>query len=673
MPLPRSVTLSVILSMTVSTACAQAVFSPRASALGAYSPLVRDVRGFTANPAGLVGMKDWDIYTSTYKLTSLSGEGFVFSGFGIGKRFFGSHALAFQYTPGTSLDVIEPARSTIAGLNFASNSQFSYAEPVAAAYAYRITDRLSVGIQARMVTEKVVDLGFSQHRINDSLNAIVPVQQQYSRSTWFSDIGALWRPAENVSLSARWSGFLRSTSRGFPSDSALSFDSVALPRERFLVLGSAWNVTPSLTIAAEGSTDSRGSLGIEWMPGYNIAVRGGLYADGGATPFIDAVAVGVGWSYLFLEADASYIRFTNQSGRRGTTSVPSFSPSGIKDLGFSPFSGDRASISLRAMLGSVRETLVRIEGVEMLGGIYPSAYQAMAFRPVGKVRVRNISRRPVQARASLFVERLMDQPTESQPVDIQPGASVDIPLNAVFTDRVKSVAAVTIREGIVSVSAAPAGEADDRAQTRVLIHGRNDWDGSAASLRYFVTPDDPEVIGTARAILLKNKDSLEGVPSDMGPLRRAKILCDAFRGKLVYVRDPKHLTEFVQYSTETLRSQSGDCTDMTVCFSSLLSSMGISTAFVDIVPPADPGKAHIFFLFDTGISPAFGDRVSSNSKRYVVRKSKSGQETIWLPVESTAITRGFDEAWTAGAQQYFDDVELGLGLVQGWVHIVDVY
>jgi hypothetical protein len=42
-------------------------------------------------------------------------------------------------------------------------------------------------------------------------------------------------------------------------------------------------------------------------------------------------------------------------------------------------------------------------------------------------------------------------------------------------------------------------------------------------------------------------------------------------------------------------------------------------------------------------------------------------------VESTAITRGFDEAWTAGAQQYFDDVELGLGLVQGWVHIVDVY
>jgi hypothetical protein len=101
--------------------------------------------------------------------------------------------------------------------------------------------------------------------------------------------------------------------------------------------------------------------------------------------------------------------------------------------------------------------------------------------------------------------------------------------------------------------------------------------------------------------------------------------------------------------------------------------MGVSTAFVDVVPPAHPEKSHIFFLLDTGVDPKFGDRVSSNPKRYVVRKSKSGQATIWLPIESTAITRGFQEAWTEGAQEYFDDVELGLGLVEGWVRIVDVY
>lgn len=653
------------LGMTGSTACAQAIFSPRASALGAYSPLVRDARGFTANPAGIVGMKDWDIYTAT----STSGEGFVFSGFGIGKRFFGNNAFALQYSPGTSLDVVQPSSFTIAGLSLTANRQISYSEPLAAAYAYRITDRLSFGIQSRMQTEKIIDPEYSLQKINDSLNAVLPTQQEFNRSTWFTDIGALWKPAENIALSVIGRGLFRVNGSGIPS----TFDSYTLPRERFLELGAAWNAASSVTFAAEGSTDKRGALGIEWIPGLNIALRGGLYSDGGGIPFINAFGIGVGWAYLFLEADASYVRFTDQSNRRGSVSVSSFDPSGIKDLGLSPFSGDRASISIKAILGSAREGLVRIEGVEMLGGIYPSAYQSLAYRPIGKVRVRNTSGKPVQVRASFFLEKLMDGPTESQPVSIQPGESDDIPFTAVFNDGVKGVHAVMIRDGTVGVTAALESDYDDRARARVLIHGRNDWDGTPGSLRYFVTPDDPDVIRTAREIMLKNKDSLAGIPAELGSLRRAKMLCDAFRGTLVYVSDPKHLTEFVQYSTETLRSRTGDCTDMTVCFASLLSSMGISTAFVDVVPPARPEKSHIFLLFDTGVSPQFGDHVSSNPKRYVLRKSKSGRETIWVPLESTAITRGFDEAWTEGAQQYFDDVELGLGLIAGWVHIVDVY
>ncbi len=668
MPLSRSVTLVIILGVTVSTVSAQAVFSPRASALGAYSPLVNDVRGFTANPAGLAGVKDWDLYTSTYAATSTSGAGLVFSGFGIGKRFFGDNTLALQYTPGTSLDVIEPAQFTIAGLNISTNRQISYEEPLAAAYAIRIADNFSAGLQGRMQTEKITEQEFSLRAINDSLNAVIPVQQEYSRSTWFADLGLLWKPAGSVTLSALWSGAVRFNGTGIPT----GFDSYTLPRERYLELGAAWNVTPLLTCAAQGSTDRRAAFGAEWVPGLGIAARGGLYADAGGYPFVNAFSLGIGWSYLFLEADASYTRFTNRTGRNGTVNVPTFDPSGIKDLAMSPFSPDRTAFSVRAILGTVREYPVRIEGVEMLGGIYPSAYQALAYRPVGRVRVRNTTGRPVQARATMYVDRLMDQPTESQPVNIQPGASADIPLTAVFNDRVMGVQSLTIREGTVSVTAGP-GEEDDRVQARVLIHGKNDWDGSAAALRYFVTPDDPEVIRTARAILLAGKDSLAGVPSDMGPMRRAAVLCNAFRGKLIYVSDPKHLTEFVQYSTETLRNRSGDCTDMTVCFASLLSSMGISTAFVDVVPPAKPEKAHIFLLFDTGVSPKYGDRVSSNPKRYIVRKSKSGQESIWLPIESTAVTRGFEEAWTEGAQQYFDDVELGLGVVEGWVRIVDVY
>jgi hypothetical protein len=128
----------------------------------------------------------------------------------------------------------------------------------------------------------------------------------------------------------------------------------------------------------------------------------------------------------------------------------------------------------------------------------------------------------------------------------------------------------------------------------------------------------------------------------------------------------------VQYPAETLRLRGGDCDDMTVCFSSLLSSVGISTAFVDVLPPESPGKAHVYLMFDSGLDPRFGASISENSKRYIVRRNRAGVESIWIPIETTVIAQGFEAAWTAGAQSYFDDAEVGLGLARGWVRILDV-
>jgi len=48
-------------------------------------------------------------------------------------------------------------------------------------------------------------------------------------------------------------------------------------------------------------------------------------------------------------------------------------------------------------------------------------------------------------------------------------------------------------------------------------------------------------------------------------------------------------------------------------------------------------------------------------------------ESIWIPIETTVAADGFQEAWDRGAQEYYEDVEVGLGLMKGWVRIVDVY
>ena len=83
---------------------------------------------------------------------------------------------------------------------------------------------------------------------------------------------------------------------------------------------------------------------------------------------------------------------------------------------------------------------------------------------------------------------------------LRPGEEADIPLLAVFNDNLRRVASVSVREGNVTVSAAPLGEEEDRSQTRVVVRGRNDWDGDAESLRYFVRPGDPTTQAATRPV-----------------------------------------------------------------------------------------------------------------------------------------------------------------------------
>jgi hypothetical protein len=111
---------------------------------------------------------------------------------------------------------------------------------------------------------------------------------------------------------------------------------------------------------------------------------------------------------------------------------------------------------------------------------------------------------------------------------------------------------------------------------------------------------------------------------------------------------------------------------MSVCYAALLASIGMSTAFVDVVPPDHPADSHIYMMFDSGIKAGDASLLGDNSKLYVIRPNDRREESVWLPIETTAITKGFDDAWKMGAREYFNDVEVNLGMVRGWVRVVDV-
>jgi folate-dependent phosphoribosylglycinamide formyltransferase PurN len=100
--------------------------------------------------------------------------------------------------------------------------------------------------------------------------------------------------------------------------------------------------------------------------------------------------------------------------------------------------------------------------------------------------------------------------------------------------------------------------------------------------------------------------------------------------------------------------------------------MGISVAFIDVVPPSTPEQSHVYMMFDSGIPGMDAAAISDNSKRYVIRKNTQGVETAWIPVETTDIRNGFEEAWNSGAAQYFQGAEVDLGIVHGWMKVVDL-
>ncbi len=646
---------------------AQSLFSPRAVAISAYGPLVSDGRGFLANPAGLTGVRDWELGSATYSNVLGGGLGFVFGGITVAKRVTEHDAVAVQYSPGSMLELVLPLSLQQLDVPVSIDTRMRYDEPFSFGYGYALSPELSAGVDGRLRRERLSDTQ-AQFNLDTTGVPLLVSQVEYSLSSWLFDAGVLWRPGRHITLSAVGRNLARVVDGGLPAE----FGQFHLSSSGELTVGVAVDAG-AFHFGAEGGTDKTGALGCEWTPGYRLALRGGVYFNNAEFPFAYAYGIGAGWSFSFVEVDVSYLWFAKRN-RRDVTPQPGEFPAGaFRSVDLNPYTVDRVSLSLKTVLGNIRESLVRIEGVEIQEGVYPSSYQMFAYQPFGKVKVRNISGGAVSAKASFYIEKYMDQPTETPAVYLGPQEEREIPLTAVFNELVRTVSELTVREGTVYVSASPVEDYDDKYQTRVLIYGRNDWNGDVHTLRYFVTPNDAEVIRYTRDVLLQHRDSLDAVPRELETFQKARLLFNSFAGKLAYVSDPMQSADYVQYPAETLQLRGGDCDDMTVCFSSLLNAIGVSTAFVEVVPPDSGSEGHIYLLFDSGIEPELGGAITSNPKRYVVRKNSRGVETLWIPVETTVIMRGFEEAWTGGAQEYFDDVEVGLGLVKGSVRIVDVY
>ncbi len=645
----------------------QSLFHPRCISLGAYDALVRDAGNFDRNPAGLVHINNWNAFAGTYVSTTGGGDGFIFQGAALGKKFLERHTVAIQFAPGSIMQFAIPSTIVLVdSTSISVDQEIVYEEPISLGYAFSLPSNLSLGLGGRFRKENVTDREYGLVDL-DSISVISSSERFTESALWLVDASVLWEVDDfSASLVGRNLVHLGNT---LPEE----LSNLELARPTAMEFGIAYHGVRTLTFVGEVSSYGTWALGTEWTPEKPVAIRTGLMWRNGDNMSPAALGCGAGWSYGPVNIDVSYLHYFDQSYRTGSFPIEEFDPGRITSVDFNPYLRNRLTLTASAVFGETRRSVVGIEHITMLGGIYPSAIESYAFNPVATVLVKNTSTEPVTARAEFMIDDYMSSPTETKTFRLEPQEEKEVRLTAVFNESMRSVQRLSVREATVSVKANSEGDGENRTKVAVLVHGNNDWNGNPASLRYFVQPDDPAVLRYAREILHEHQSVLDTVPSHLVDFTSARLIVEGLAGKITYVSDPTQSSDHVQYPAQTLELRGGDCDDMTVCVSSLFNSAGISTAFVSSVPPDHKDEGHIYLMFDTGIEPRYGEAVTSNAKRYVVRRNEKGAETIWIPIETTVISKGWEDAWSSGAQRYFDDVELGLGLIQGWVKILDVY
>ncbi len=660
--------LASILMMYSLTTSSQSLKSARATSVAGYSVFSEGIGSLDWNPAGLVKLKDWQIEASYFAPMFGSTRSVSLHTVAAGKRFLNDHAAAMQLTPGNVLEFVVPSTFVIQDSSNPVVSTYdktiNYTERYSLGYAVRLNDELALGFSARFLETKITDTKYSV----DTNSIIRSEVLNYEGNAWDVDFGMLWDVLPSWKLGLTAKNLFHLTETQLPTDA----EQYKLKTDKVLQAGIGYTGIRRLELGVDADTKQHVRIGGEWMLAEFLQFRGGIYFNNENSFSSEAFAFGIGGSYQFVRADVSYLRFANQTNRQGIVDINQFEESGIENIEFNPYTSDRISLSLTVDLGKTHEQLARIEYVEMMSDVFPSSSSVHAFRPIGKARVRNISPNAVNAKVSFYVERLMDSPTVTSPQAIAPNELLEIPFYAVFSEAVNAISSLAVLDGEVFVSASPVQDYDDSYQARVLVHGRNEWNGDVTMLNYFITPSDPAIHRLTRNVLSQADSYLDSIQQQLQLFVKAKLLFNEFATKLVYVNDPKLSQDYVQYPSETLTLHGGDCDDMTVAYATLLSNIGITTAFVDVVPPEKPNDSHIFIMFDTGIEPSSSQLISENPKRFVVRKNESGKESIWIPVETTMIRKGFDEAWRVGAEEYFQEAELNAGLVKGWVRVVDV-
>jgi hypothetical protein len=278
----------------------------------------------------------------------------------------------------------------------------------------------------------------------------------------------------------------------------------------------------------------------------------------------------------------------------------------------------------------------------------------------------NLTSKAVSIKPSCYIKNVTSEKIYSPIVNIQPSDTAEVSFFIIVGNEYTNFEKTQIANALFYLTTID-DEPDDEIQKPILIHGKNNWDGTVRNLRYFVKAELEYSNNYAKSIInehsLKKDKTLETFES-------MKLLFNEFVKNMNYVSDRRATVDYVQFPKETIDLQGGDCDDLSVCFSSFLESVGIQTAFIDYKP--NNGLGHVSLLLNTKLTPDESNLITINERKFLIRKNYTGIEEVWIPLEVTSLTN-FDIAWELGADKFYNEAIDNLGLAKNKVEIIEVY
>jgi len=297
---------------------------------------------------------------------------------------------------------------------------------------------------------------------------------------------------------------------------------------------------------------------------------------------------------------------------------------------------------------------LEIDIMEM-NDIFSNTYKIYENEGIGKVRIiNNTGDEIVTLKLAFNVKEYMDFPTETEVRNLLPRESRDIVLKAVFNNKILEVSEDTPVQTELQASyyENQKQRVFSKNNTVNLYEKHRMLWSNKDRVATFATSKDPVVLEFARAIVTQY--------GDIGsPLIYAAAIYDylGFMG-MTYLQHPNNpyqiaagktnFVDYVQYPRETLKRNSGVCTDLVVLFSAALEGLGIRTMLLGT-------PDHLFMMFAVGQVSELGD--STMNGMFAVHDG-----TVWAPMELTLVGSSFMKAWETGSKGYYEWRDKGLEL-----------